>query len=311
MKNVLRLLIIVVLVAAFCPVSSVIAAVELQPSIFELERQKIRFAMASEENVIEENLSDSSDIIEVLTVQDSVPYTLKSPTKAFFLSLAVPGLGQYYYGSKIKPLIFLTAEVTSWAYYSKWHGKGNSTTEDYRRFNQEHWKRDRYEQYLFLVYGETDDDLIQSENIHEHLPDTRTQQYYEMTGKYDQFAWGWEDAYFLSGNDTFHLNDYDTINKPVEIVEGRSSTVPYSAYRIKYEKMRNDANNYYDKATRMMVVSIANHIISAFEAYFVTKKRNKKVQSSIIDMTRVKMKVDLKSYYTWRDTPFFTVSYKF
>ena len=38
---------------------------------------------------------------------------LKSPVRGFFYSLLVPGLGQFYYGSRIKPLVFLSVEAAS------------------------------------------------------------------------------------------------------------------------------------------------------------------------------------------------------
>ena len=60
----------------------------------------------------------------------------KSPAKAFILSLAVPGLGQYYYGSKIKPLVFLGVEVTSWVLYFKWNSEGDDITAEFEAFNR-------------------------------------------------------------------------------------------------------------------------------------------------------------------------------
>ena len=78
--------------------------------------------------------------------------------------------------------------------YAKCHGDGNDITDRYEAFNRTYWHDDRYATYLFWNYGVTDDDLINSAETTHHLPDTRTQQYYEMTGKYDQFAWGWDDA---------------------------------------------------------------------------------------------------------------------
>ncbi len=235
----------------------------------------------------------------------SDPPGLKSPIRGFLYSLAVPGLGQYYYGGKIKPLVFLSAEIASWALYFRWHGDGDDLTQDFEHFNQEHWKRTDYETYLLWVYGETDDSKIDEPEISHQLPETRTQQYYEMTGKYDQFAWGWDDA-ILDGND---LNDYDSASPPPPI--DRAANAPYSERRFEYEQMRDDANRRYDRATRMVFVSLTNHLISAFEAFFAIKSRNNKIEKTRWAGGRVRVRARLKSYHSQWDTPFMTVAYKF
>lgn len=226
----------------------------------------------------------------------------KSPIKAFVLSLVVPGLGQYYYGSRIKPFVFLGAEIAAWAYYFKWHGEGGDITAEFEAFNRQHWVRMRYEDYLFYVYGVRDDDSVPSSatEVSHHLPDELSQQYYEMTGKYDQFAWGWDDA---------RLNGQD-LGPGVLAITG-PATVPYSANRLYYEGRRNAANDAFDKATRMVFVSMANRLISAFEALYRTRSLNNKARRSSPEFGNIRLKAALKSYHSSKDTPFFTVTYKF
>ncbi len=229
----------------------------------------------------------------------------KSPFKAFLLSAAVPGLGQFYYGSKVKPLIFLGVEVAAWGMHVKWHGDGDDATTVYHDFNHAHWSKERYEGYLFMVYDETDDEDVTAQEVSHHLPDTETQQFFEMTGKYDQFSWGWDDA-ILDG----HPYEFYTAVDPMPAVK-TEATQPQSANRTYYEGLRNDANDKYGKANKMIVVSIANRLISAFEAYFVTKHRNEKGSSNNGSFTRVKVRTSFKSYYEQLDTPFVKLSYKF
>ncbi len=148
----------------------------------------------------------------------------------------------------------------------------------------------------------TDDEDVPASaiGITHNLPDTRTQQYYEMTGKYDQFAWGWDDA----------VLDGEVLGPNVQAITGPETT-PYSANRMFYETRRNDANNSYDKATRMVIVSFANRLFSAFEAFFTTKSINKEARRQAQEFGRVKLDAKLKSFYSWRDTPYVTVTYKF
>ncbi len=231
----------------------------------------------------------------------------KSPAKAFFLSLAVPGLGQYYYGSKVKPFVFLGVEVAAWVMYFNWHGEGDDITSEFEAFNQAHWSRGSYEDYLYEVYGVTNDNEVPSGTsaITHHLPDTYTQQYYEMTGKYDQFAWGWDDAVFEGSDLEAHIAN----GTLVEIISGE--TTPYSANRVFYETRRNDANNAYDKATRMVYVALANRMVSAFEALFATKSRNNKLHKSDDIFGHVGVKPSLRSLNGPKDTPYLTLTYKF
>jgi len=279
-----------------------VTPMDLKRSVFDQELNQIRYETAYS-SIGEDRWYAESETSATSPSQSAPQFKRKSPAKAFFLSLAVPGLGQFYYGSKVKPLLFLSAEVTVWLFYDKWHGEGNDLTDKYEAFNREHWYQSRYEDFLQWTYHKTDDDSIPG--FTEHLPDTRTQQYYEMTGKYDQFAWGWDDA-ALDGDS---LYSFDSAYPPPRF-DG-DTTIPYSARRFTYEGMRNDANNKYDRATRMIIVSLANRLISAFEAYFITKSRNNKINKASGDFARLEMKADLKSYYTRSDTPFFTLTYKF
>ena len=286
-------------------------AIDLKPSVFDQERSRLRFEFSAAYSQISDfDNQRFDDISAEAGSAQPVQYKHKSPVKAFLLSMAVPGLGQFYYGSKVKPVIFLGAEVATWALYFKWHGQGDDLTADFEAFNRKHWSRYSYEEeYLNWVYGYTDDDEIppdEAKGITHHLPDTETQQYFEMTGKYDQFAWGWDDA-VLSGQT---LNDFASHPGDLPAITG-GATVPYSARREIYETMRNDANNKYDNADKMVIVALVNRLISGFEAYFTTQSHNRKVEESSEEFSRLQVRAKLLSYREKRDTPFLQFTYKF
>ena len=298
-------LVSVILPVFFC-LSLAAGAVELKPSVFESELQAIRYdysllAMAADDF---EEISQAADTSVTLMKKNKY----KSPVKALLLSLAVPGLGQYYYGSKVKSAVFLGTEITAWTLHIKWHGDAEDMTDEFEAFNREHWLESRYSRYLELAFdGYTDDDDIPDSvgGITHHLPNTLTQQYYEMTGKYNQFAWGWDDA-VLNGDS---LEDFDESNPTPKITS--DDTTPYSALRFQYEDMRADANDKFNVANKMITVAIINRIISGFEAYFMTRHRNKKVENSPDVFSRVHFEAGLKTFYTYKDTPFFKMSYQF
>jgi len=282
-------------------------------SVFENELLKIKYNSLFNSNNNSILASSDNFVIENGSVKFISNYQYKSPAKAFLLSLVLPGLGQFYYGSKIKPFVFLGVEVTSWTYYFKWHNDGNKITDEFESFNRAHWIRDNYEnKFLLWVTGVSDDASVGAEfnELTHHLPDTHTQQYYEMTGKYDQFSWGWDDA-VLNGNT---IDDYSASNPPPRILN--DSTTPYSANRLFYEKRRKDANDKFDQAKKMVILSMTNRLISAFEAFFMTRHINKiknREKSSLgrKSFSSMKFSAKLKSMHSKRDTPYLTFTYKF
>ncbi len=231
----------------------------------------------------------------------------KSPGKAFLLSLAVPGLGQYYYGSKVKAAAFVGVEATAWIMHVNLHNKGQELTDEFQAFNRAHWIQDHYEDYLEIVYGIRDDQLIpdsiSAPEASHNLPDTRTQQYYEMTGKYDQFSWGWDDATL---RDSTHANFDSTF--PPRVINSQST--PRSLRRDQYETMRDNANKKLDNADKMIMIALANRVIAAVEAFIYTKNKNGQVQKPG-EFSNWKIKPTFKSYNSRRDTPYVQVTMKF
>ncbi len=277
------------------------AEVELQTSVFDQGIAQLR-ADYSVQSMREANLQTEGEFGGATSQTVS---GRKSPAKAFLLSLALPGAGQYYNGGSIlKPLGFLAVEATAWGLYFKYHGEGNDLTDEFEAYNRAHWSRGSYAQYLYMAYGDSSDNNVSATEISHHLPGTETQQYFEMTGKYNQFAWGWDDAEL---NDTT-LQDYinNSINPPKMVNDTRS---PSSAHRLTYETMRHHANEKFDKATTMIIVSMANRMISAFEAYLSAKRHNRSVNPA--EFGRVDVKAKLKSIYSFADTPTLKVSVRF
>ncbi|MDX9858684.1 MAG: hypothetical protein RBT76_12905 [candidate division Zixibacteria bacterium] len=282
--------------------------VVLQPSRLSLELTGLRFDDGVAGRIDQPDGGDFGDerVADSFRDGSDSPPGTKSPFKAFALSMIVPGAGQLYYGSKTKAVAFFAADVALWALQFKWHADGVDMEDEFEAYNRKYWSRERYEQqYLLWAYGEADDDLISEQEVSHHLPDTRTQQYYEMTGKYNQFAWGWEDAEF-DGNT---LDDYSAGNPPPRIIS--DALTPYSRLRLDYEQMRADANSKLEDARKMIMVSILNRLISGFEAYFSTKRHNDALRQYGSGESRLDVRAALASYNSLRDTPFLHVAWRF
>lgn len=308
---------IILTVAGGIVAAGSIEAIELKSSVIEIELQKIKYHAAYWTATAEsEKLFAAFDDAEFGDVGNSsdknkINRKRKSPLKAFLFSLALPGLGQWYNGSRLKPFAFLGAEAAAWGLYSKWHGQGNDRTADFEAFNRTHWSRDSYEnKYLQWTYGVNDDDSLSGPiyfEISHHLPDDNNdQQYYEMTGKYDQFSWGWKDATL---NDST-IDDYGPGNAPPRIL-GEPGDTPFSANRLLYEDMRKEANDSFGRANKMIIASMLNRLTSAFEAYFSARSFNNQITNSFGDFGQIKMRPSMKSYHSSLDTPYIKLTYQF
>ncbi len=196
-------------------------------------------------------------------VTDVYGFKGKSLKRAFVYSLIIPGSGEFYAGSKLKAALFFGLDLTLWILYFNYHGKGKDEEKNYKRWADDHWFEEEYVQWLIDSLGidcpsydpvcDTcryfDKEKQEWTYLSHHLPDKKTQQYYEMIGKYEQFRWGWD--------------DYD------------GSILP-SPNWDRYRDMRAVSNDWLNKAKYTAMISLANHILSAFDAAIAVKKYNKK-----------------------------------
>ena len=202
-----------------------------------------------------EKLADDLDA-EPLT-GDIYEFSTKSTKRAFFYSLLLPGAGEYYAGSRIKPFVFLGVEALWWTGYFTYHSKGNSKKNEYRNFADEHYNWQDFERWWLALEPEVQDSFSHDLPWDEYNNTViRNHEYYENIGKYDQFQIGWDDI-----DNTAYPPPFGPA-----IVSGN---------REAYLSMRKKANDYYQTASTMIMLSLGTHIISAFDAALTAKKFNK------------------------------------
>jgi len=105
------------------------------------------------------------------------------------------------------------------------------TWEEFRAFHLDHWAPDRYQLYLEWAYGQSDDDSISALEISHHLPDQQDSAYFVMTLRYNQFAWGWDDATLQTST----LDSFSVSNPPPKILS--DLTTPNSGNRMKCDSL--------------------------------------------------------------------------
>lgn len=194
----------------------------------------------------------------------SIP-AMKKPAIGGLFSAVVPGTGEMYAGSWWKGALFLGAEVALWVGYAHYADKGQEWDDVFHVYADQHWSEPKY--WVFIaqkanVQGVDENNYqnyLEALRTYEHanyshgLHVDKDQQYYEMIGKYDQFVQGWDD-----------------------FIEGQTVLTPN---RNHYLDMRNSSNQQFKKASTCAMITVANHVLSAFDAALTINKENRKLEA--------------------------------
>jgi len=211
----------------------------LTPALYEVYSETVRAPV---------QIPGSTAIpVMALEQQQSVPGR-RSALKAALFSLVLPGAGQWYAGSRIKAAGFFLADVAMWFGRRHYNNKGDEIDEEFRLYADQYWSRDEY-----IYWLDQQDDSVKEAFAHT-LPDTKTQQYYEMIGKYEQFLAGWPDS------------------------DGPPQN---SEMRLYYMARQDAGNDKYKTADTMAQLMILNRVISAAEAALSVHRKNSRVQPGL------------------------------
>jgi len=217
----------------------------------------------------------------------------KSPYLAAALSFVVPGAGELYDGSYIKTAVFVAVEASAIAVGLIYNNKGNNQTNYFQNFANQNWDVYRYADWTLTnitklnpaLDAKNYSDLLNAAthtvnwktlnkleidvagngqqvtgSYYSHqLPPHGEQQYYELIGKYSQYNVGWNDF----GDDPTKPYTYDPTRGNL--------TANFKYYSIE----RGKANDYYNVASKAVLVVVANHILSAIDAAWTAARFNK------------------------------------
>ncbi len=164
---------------------------------------------------------------------------LKSPKKAFLLSLLLPGAGQYYNDAKTKAKIFAGSEASLWVAFFAFRTVGSWKKNDYKNYAVEHAG----------IVPEGKDD-----NYYERLT------YYDNRDQYNQFT------RLFNGPEAPIYPETDYWNWEWDSIDSRSE----------YRDLRNQSKNAYRRSLYMLGLAGLNRIISAVDAFRDAKKFNRK-----------------------------------
>ena len=203
----------------------------------------------------------------------------KSSKRAFLLSALVPGLGEWYAGSKKRGLAFLGAEAALVGLWAAWKGKGKDLEEEFRAVADEHWDPLNYLAWRGSAISNSSSTHhalpCSSEVVDVYIPamqesgsaafggcaSSQIQQYYELIGKYDQFVAGWDDIVRRSTGNAAAPTEVDSVENF------------HSERRLRYEDQRDESNRFLKRASTVTGVILINHVISAIDAARVARAR--------------------------------------
>jgi hypothetical protein len=236
-------------------------------------------------------VSDGAEAEETLMSSSSAEYRRKSVAGAMLLSAAVPGLGQIYAGGRRGYVVggtMLAVEALAVSQYISNNDKGDGAKENYERFADAHYDRERFYRYVrdtvvvnspyedFEPCSETDDYDSQEcwTAIHSEFPLSEADDglFYEQIGVEDNYVFGWDDwdPYDPEQPDPVDLwQKWEKPSRPFPDGIPRSSL-----NRDKYNDMRESADDYYSKADRFAWMMVIGRVVSMVDAAILVKLRN-------------------------------------
>jgi len=168
------------------------------------------------------------------------PEETKSVTKAFFLSLLLPGTGEAYVGETGYTKVFMSIELAGWGLFIANRINVNKREEDYKNYAAEHAglsSQDRTDQY-WIDIGKYDDIYLFNE---QRRRDRDIEALYPESRNYQ---WQWDN----------HAN-----------------RLYYDGYRIETRQI--DENKIY-----IVGGIILNHVVSAINALRVARTHNREIE---------------------------------
>lgn len=187
----------------------------------------------------------------------------KLPKRALLFSALIPGAGELYAKSYLKAAAFFLVEVGAWTFYGTYTKKGNDKEDEYQAFADEKWDQDKWKSWYESAPQELKDRFTHAKNMAELISNQKkTQQYYEMIGKYSEFVVGWEGVPRDLEYDFDKIIDYRKNN--CEIADG-------------YMKDRAKANDFFSTARTGTTIAMLNHLLSAIDAAWTAKRHNNKL----------------------------------
>jgi hypothetical protein len=178
---------------------------------------------------------DKAVLLDVSGNHASVSPSRPSKAKSFFLSLAVPGLGELYSGSRSMAVVFIGTEASLWAGYFSCRTYGDWKKQDYRLFAAAHAGVDpARKEYQYFVNIENYAGIVEYNDakLRQRLPD-------KMYPENSRYFWKWDSE----------------------------------SSRKKFEKLRLQSDRANNLSLILVGGIVVNHVVSGIDAIRAAKKK--------------------------------------
>ncbi|MFW5960338.1 MAG: DUF5683 domain-containing protein, partial [Chitinivibrionales bacterium] len=221
----------------------------------------------------------------------------KSPKKAFFMSLMLPGLGQAYTKNITKSILFGLAEVGMIAAYFGVEKNADNREESAQSYARNHFIADSLINYYYnlqnfinntdtigISQGELNSIFSigdSTENIEDYVK-PGSNDFYSII-KNPAYVQGWEDAEpnFTETGYSGDLDEYDIHSDSSWLIkrgdEEEFNYYGFSDYQDKYKQRIGNASNLHDIAKVFLYILIANHVGSSIDAFISAKIYNRRL----------------------------------
>jgi hypothetical protein len=236
-------------------------------------------------------ITDKDGPDQPMEMAGTVSSARKSVARAMLLSAVLPGLGQIYAGGRrgyIAGGVMAAADVVSlWGYFAN-NGKGDDKKSEYEAWARDHYSRQDFESYVqdtIVVFSGYDDfgfctdpsiqdSVLCWQAIHTVFPlaEDGSGAFYEQIDADDRYVFGWDD---WSTEGIEHPEDYWVDWDPYSALPAE---IPHtSANRVRYQNVRDDADDFYGKADRFAWVMVIGRVVSMIDAAIMVKLRNRDI----------------------------------
>lgn len=175
------------------------------------------------------------------------------------LSAAVPGAGEIATGHWLRGLPLLAADVATWIGKAHFESEGRDWRDRYEAFADAHWSYARWQDSLSVHFDSSqpepglrwwNPEAPYNCNCPYVPKEEDRQHYYENIGKYRYYWPGWEDWSY----NTTSPRDSDS-----------------ASMRRQYGDMRIESNDNFDDANALVVVAMANRLLSVVQTVFLVR----------------------------------------
>ena len=225
----------------------------------------------------------------------------KLPKKALLFSALIPGAGELYVNSYFKAAAFFLVEVGAWTFYGVYTKKGDEKEDEYEAYADELWDPEIWRIWLEGIDTNTKENFTHVGHMEELLNEGRkTQQYYEMIGKYAEFVVGWKDLRYKDYAKDYNKDgiDYLTDIQYEDLLYLRKG---YADNADDYMDMRAESNDLFAMARTGITIAMINHLLSAIDAAWTAKIHNDR-------LLRTSMRIE-QIYYVNRMQPVLSLKF--